>query len=136
MTRQRNLFISHSWTYTDAYQKFCNLLDKAPRFTYRNYSVPKDDPIHNAANAAALYEAIKAQMVFCEVIIIMAGKYATFRKWINNELRIAKHDFNKPVLAVKPWASTQVSTVVRNNADLLVNWNSSSIVTAIRSLAP
>ena len=136
MPRQRNLFISHSWTYTDAYQKFCNLLDKTPRFAYRNYSVPKDDPIHNARNTAALYQAIKAQMVFCEVIIIMAGKYATYSKWINNEIQIAKGDFNKPVLAVRPWAATQVSSVVRDNADMMVGWNSSTIVTAIRTLAP
>ena len=55
-----------SWTYGDAYDKLCNLLDAAPRFTYRNYSVPKDDPVHDAPNAAALYAAIKHQMIFCE----------------------------------------------------------------------
>ena len=44
-----NLFISHSWTYTDAYEKLVNLLDGDPYFCYKNYSVPKYDPIHNAA---------------------------------------------------------------------------------------
>ena len=92
--------------------------------------------MHNAANIAELYEAIKNQMIFCEVVVIMAGKYATFSKWIQREIRIAKVDFSKPVVAVKPWASTQVSSVVRDNADRLVSWSTSSIVGAIRELAP
>lgn len=134
--RTRNLFISHSWSYSDAYEKLCNLLDAAPRFSYRNYSVPKDDPVHNASNTAALYEAIKNQMVFCEVVLIMAGKYATYSKWIHREIRIAKTDFSKKIVAIKPWASEQASSVVVQNADCIVNWNTQSIVSAIRDQAP
>ncbi len=136
MVRTRNLFISHSWAYKDAYEKFCALLNSAPRFYYRNYSVPKDDPIHNAANQLALYAAIKQQIVFCEVVIIMAGVYSTYSKWIQKEIQIAKRDFNKPLLAVKPWGNTQVSSIVQANADRLVSWNTDSIVRAIRELAP
>ena len=44
------LFISHSWTYSDAYDRLIDLLNAAPNFAYMNYSVPKDDPIHNAPN--------------------------------------------------------------------------------------
>jgi hypothetical protein len=112
------------------------LLDAAPRFVYRNYSVPKNDPVHNAPNAQALYDAIKQRVQFCEVVIIMAGVYSTYSKWIQKEIQIAKKDFDKPILAVKPWANTQVSTVVQDNADLLVNWSTISIVSAIRELAP
>ena len=45
-----NLFISHSWTYSDAYENLTGLLDNANYFMYKNYSVPKNDPIHNANN--------------------------------------------------------------------------------------
>ena len=134
--RQRNLFISHSWEYGDAYEKLVALLDAAPNFIYRNYSVPKDDPVHNAPNVNALYQAIKNQMVFCEVVLIMAGKYATYSKWIQREIQIAKNDYNKPIVAIRPWANEQVSSVVSDAADRLVNWNTSSIVTAIREVAP
>ena len=134
--RQRNLFISHSWSYGDAYDKLCKLLDGAPRFSYRNYSVPKDDPVHDAPNADALREAIKNQMVFCEVVLIMAGKYATYSKWIEREIRLAKKHFDKPIVAIRPWASEQVSSVVADNANILVSWNTNSIVSAIRELRP
>jgi hypothetical protein len=134
--RPRNLFISHSWVYGDAYEKLVALLDAAPNFIYRNYSVPKDDPVHNAPNVNALYQAIKNQMVFCEVVLIMAGKYATYSKWIQREIQIAKKDYNKPIVAIRPWANEQVSSVVCDAADRLVSWNTSSIVTAIREVAP
>lgn len=135
--KMRSLFISHSWSYTDAYEKLIGLLNAAPNFYYKNYSVPKDDPVHNAPNAAALERAIKDQMVFCDVVVVMAGKYATYSKWIQHEIAIAKnYAVPKPVLAIRPWANTQVSSVVIQNADQLVSWSTSSIVSAIRALDP
>ena len=134
--KSRNLFISHSWAYGDAYNKLVSLLDAAANFKYRNYSVPKDDPVHDAPNTEALYKAIKNQMVFCDVVIIMAGKYATYSKWIQREIKIATTDYSKPIVAVRPWANEQVSSVVSNAADRLVGWNTASIVRAIRELDP
>lgn len=90
MARTRNLFISHSWAYKDAYEKFCNLLNNAPNFSYRNYSVPKDDPVHNAPNAQALYDAIKQRVSFCEVVVIMAGVYSSYSKWIKKRFKLQK----------------------------------------------
>lgn len=136
MSKNRNLFISHSWAYGDAYEKLVGLLNAAPRFIYSNYSVPRNDPVHNAPSKQALYDAIKAKVRFCDVVIIMAGVYSTYSEWINKEIRIAKTDFNKPILAVKPWASKRVSTAVATAADEIVAWNTNSIVSAIRRLDP
>jgi len=134
--KSRSLFISHSWSYGDAYKKLVALLDAAPNFQYRNYSVPKDDPVHNAPNVEVLYKAIKNQMVFCDIVLIMAGKYATYSKWIECEIQIAKQDFSKPIVGIRPWANEQVSSVVSDAADRLVSWSTSSIVSAIRELDP
>ena len=136
MAKNRNLFISHSWNYGDAYDRLVNMLNSAPRFQYSNYSVPKNDPVHNAPTKQALYDAIQAKVRFCDVVIIMAGVYSTYSEWIIKEIRIAKTNFSKPILAVKPWANKRVSTVVTDNADKIVGWNSSSIVSAIRELDP
>ncbi len=64
----------------------------------------------------------------------MAGKYATYSKWINKEIHIAKNDFNKPVVAVCPWGAKQISSVVQDAADEIAKWNTDSIVKAIRSV--
>lgn len=134
--KQYNIFISHSWAYGDAYDKLVKMLKADPRFNFKNYSVPKDDPIHNAPNSTALARAIQNQMRFCDVIIILAGVYSTYSSWINQEITIAQGFTNpKPILAIEPWASEKTSLVVKKNADKIVKWNTSSIVGGIRELA-
>lgn len=128
-----NLFISHSWAYSDAYEKLTELLSDANYFSYNNYSVPKNDPIHNAQNQAELYEAIKKQISPSQVVLILAGVYATYSKWIDKEIKIAKSEFSlpKPIIAIQPWGAERTSQKVKDNADRIVGWNTSSIVTAI-----
>ena len=128
-----NLFISHSWTYSDAYQKLISLLNNKNYFYYKNYSVPKDDPIHNANNSKELYEAIKGQVKYANVVIILAGVYSSYSKWIDKEIEIAKN-MKKPILAIEPWGAERTSSKVKDNADKIVKWNVDSIVSAIREL--
>jgi hypothetical protein len=137
MARVFNLFISHSWSYGDDYDRFVKLLRERPYFEYKDFSVPKDDPIHNAPNKSALYAAIKQQMSPCHVVIIMGGKYSTFSDSINMEIEIAQKEFStkKPILGVRPFGAEQVSSVVSSNCDRLVNWNTDSIVDAIRDIS-
>ncbi|PGD39606.1 TIR domain-containing protein [Bacillus wiedmannii] len=134
MSKKHNLFISHSWAYTDAYEKLIKLLEKDEDFSYKNYSVPKDDPIHNANNDKELYDAIKRQMSSSHVVIILAGVYSTYSKWINKEIEIAKVGFSKPkkIIAIEPWDSKKTSKVVKDNADIIVKWNSKSLIKAIK----
>lgn len=137
MTKIHNIFISHSWSYSDAYEKLHSMLTSRPNFMFRNYSVPKDNPIHNAPSSRALYEAIRQQMQSCHVVLIMAGKYATFSEWMIKEISIAKNEFSqpKPIVAIKPWAALQTSTIVTQNCDEIVGWNTESIISAIRKVS-
>ena len=136
MAKTYNLFISHSWAYGDAYEKLVKMLDEASYFSYRNHSVPKHSPIHNAPNQAALREAIRNQMNGCHAIIILAGVYSTYSKWINEEIALANRGFAnpKPIIAIQPWGAEKTSTIVKDNADKVVGWNTSSIVNAIREV--
>lgn len=128
------LFISHSWTYSDEYEKLTSLLEKHPLFKWSNYSVPKDDPIHNASNVSQLESAIEQQMKLVNCVLILAGVYSTYSKWIQREIAIAKR-LEKPIIAIEPFAPERTSVVVKNNADAIVKWNSNSIVAAIRDLS-
>lgn len=127
------LFISHSWAYGNAYEKLVGFFNEHPNFKWTDYSVPKDDPIHNAPTSTVLYEAIKRQVAPVNCVVILAGVYSTYSTWINNEIEIAKHVFSKPIVAIEPWASERTSKVVKDNADVIVKWQSSSIVQAIRN---
>lgn len=128
-----NLFVSHSWNYGSQYNKFTNLLRARPYFCFKNYSVPATNPITGARTDRQLYEAIERKVRSCSVVIIMAGVYSTYSKWINKEIEIAKR-LGKPILAVKPYGSTNVSTTVRASADEICNWSTESVISAIRRL--
>lgn len=135
MPKTYKLFISHSWAYGDAYEKLVAFFNEHPYFEWMDYSVPRDDPIHDAPNQNLLYDAIKRQIQPVHCVLILAGVYASYSKWINKEIQIVKHDFKKPVIAVQPWGSERTSQVVKDNADRIVRWQSSSIVSAIREEA-
>ena len=131
MARTYNLFISHSWKHEGHYHRLENLLKS---FDFNNYSVPKNNPVHDAGNDAQLQQAIKNQMSPCSAVIVLAGVYATYSKWINKGIDIAKGGFSnpKPVIAVGPWGNQRISQKVRDGADRLVGWNQQSIISAIK----
>ncbi len=136
MANTYNLFISHSWTYGDAYEKLISLIDNASYFSYRNHSVPKDDPIHNAPNQTALIQAIRTRMSGCHAILILAGVYSTYSKWINKEIWLGNKGFQNPktIVAIQPWGAKRTSQLVKDKSDIIVSWNTNSIVSGIRKV--
>lgn len=126
-----NLFISHSWAYSDAYERLMNLLRNHPTLIFRDYSVPKNDPIHSCPYNWQLRSAIENQIRPASCVLILAGVYSTYSKWINIEIEIARR-LGKRIIAIQPWGAEHTSTVVKNNADIIVNWNTDSIVNAIK----
>lgn len=126
-----NLFISHSWTYSDAYEKLISLLKNDPYFSFKDYSVPKNDPIHNARYDYQLKMAIRDQMKYASCVLFLAGVYSTYSKWINIEIEIAQ-ELGKKIIAIEPWGAERTSLVVKRNANYTVKWQTSSIIRAIR----
>lgn len=135
--RTYNLFISHSWTYGDEYERLVNLLRTRPYFVFRDSSVPKNDPLHTNGTDRQLYNAIKNKISPSSAVLILAGVYSTYSKWIDKEIQIAQEGFYapKPIIAIEPWGSERTSATVKDAADKVVKWNTKSIVTAIREVA-
>lgn len=127
----QNIFISHSWTYSDAYEMLLTLLNSVSGFTYRNYSVPKNDPIHNAPYDYQLRAAIRNQMQHASCVLVLAGVYSTYSRWIKIELELAA-EMGKKIIAIEPWGAERTSAIVKCYADEIVKWQGASIVKAIR----
>jgi len=130
-TRTYHLFISHSWSYSDQYKHLERLLQQEPHFDFKNYSVPKNDPVHTNGTDKELREAIERKIRPCSVVLILAGVYASYSKWIDKEIDIARNSY-KPIIAIEPRGSEKTSQVVKDNADKIVGWDTGSIVNAIR----
>lgn len=126
------VFISHSWNYSNQYDSIIDFLDRQG-VCYYNHSVPKDDPVHTNGTDKQLYEAIESKIKGCSCVIILAGVYASYSKWINKEIEIAQK-YGKPIIAVKYWGASRFSSVVMDAADKVVGWNSKSVADAIKEL--
>ena len=134
--KQYHLFISHSWTHSNHYNSLVNLLNQAPYFQYSNFSIPRNDPVHSRSDRE-LSAAIRNQMQSCGILLVLAGVYATYSRWIEKEMNVAESSFSipKPILAIEPFGNSRVSREVRARADQVVGWNTNSIVAAIKDLA-
>lgn len=126
------LFISHAWDYNQQYYSLVNLLEERPYFDFYNHSVPQHDPL-DARTVRELEDKLRSHMRNCQVVIVLAGVYATYRDWIQKEIKIAK-EYGKPIVGVRPWGQERISQVVQDNADRIVGWNADSVVDAIREV--
>jgi MTH538 TIR-like domain (DUF1863) len=128
------LFLSHAWRYSADYRRAVSLLNSAPRFRWRNYSVPRHDPKidpNSTAGRSALLSPLRRQVAPVHCVIVLSGMYAAHRYWIGRELDLAdEHD--KPIIAVLPWGSTRVPGVVSEIADEIVGRRTASIVAAVQ----
>ena len=131
-----HLFISHSWGRADQYNNLINSLNQAKDFCYHDRSIPKDDPVHVGSDRE-LSEAIRNKMESCGILLVLANVNASDSKWVEKELNFAKSSFTgpKPILAIKPWEDAMVSQIIKDKADLIVDWNPKDIISAIEELA-
>ena len=128
-----DLFICHAWRYDDDYTRLVKLLRAAPLFKWRNYSVPRHDPL-DAGNARRLRGALDRQIRPASAVLVISGMYVNYRDWIQYEMEVAER-CQKPVIGIHPWGAKRVPVAVRQAAATMVGWNTRSIVRAIRKYA-
>lgn len=126
-----DLFISHAWRYNDEYYRLVEMLQAAPNFKWRNYSVPEHDPL---AGGPQLERQLDGQIRPVNAMIILAGMYVNHREWIQKEVNLAQR-YGKPIIGIKPWGNTVVPLQVSTASKTVVSWNTDSIIDAIRRYA-
>lgn len=132
MARMYSIFISHSWDYVSDLMSLRRLLLARGYFNVQFLETPPHDPI-NSSNSSYVKSVIRDNISRSDVVIGMAGVYASYSDWMRWELDTAK-SLGKPILGVVPWGQVNVSRVVQERADLIVRWNTESIVEAVRRL--
>lgn len=125
--RTYRVFISHAWHRSEHYQTVVDWLDEAPHFRWDNLSVPEHDPV----NSERLEANLRDQMREADVFLILSGMYAAHSDWIDFELNWARI-MARPIVGLKPWGNQVVPEAIRRAAREIVNWNSGSVVDAIR----
>lgn len=134
-----SIFISHSWSYSDHYDTLAEwLFEKrwqanGTPLVFVDHSVPRENPIHYAADENSLTRQIFEKMREADVSVIPTGMYANFSYWIGKEIAGATA-MKIPILAVNPWGQMRTSSVVSNAAAETVGWNSNSVASGVWKL--
>ena len=131
--RNYHIMISHSWDYDAYYQKIKEWLDNANYFTWTDYSVPLSKQI-DVKSKKELQEKLRKRILLCSCVIILSGMYVAYSEWIDFEIDAAVA-LGKPIIGVKPWGQERIPSKVQNNSDVMVGWNSVSVVQAVRCYA-
>ena len=127
------LFISHAWHRHEGYDRLIKFLDDASLFIYSNYSVPQNK-VFEGMNNTQLKEQLRKQINPTEVVLILGGIYVSYSSWIQYEIDHAK-SLNKPIIGIRPWGAQRMPQAVTDAANIVVGWNTDSIISAIRKYA-
>ena len=133
-----NIFISHAWKYSDDYNTIVSWLDRAKangELNWKDYSVPEHDPKFDPKTQTgkrALKEELKKQIAPASVVLVIAGMYVAYSDWIDFEIDTAL-DMEKYIVGIRPRGSEKTPRKVEDNADVMVNWNSKSLIDAIKA---
>ena len=131
--RNYHILISHSWDYNSDYETIKGWLDNTNYFKWTNYSVPLTKPL-DVTSKNQLKEKLRSRISLCSCVIILSGMYVSYSEWIDYEINTAI-ELGKPIIGIKPRAQERIPEIVRNNANIIVGWNSNSVVDAVRNYA-
>lgn len=130
-----DLFISHAWFYSKGYDRVVGLLKDASNFSWRNYSVPEHDPVvdpNTDVGRRKLTSELDDQIRPVNCFLVIAGMYATYKYWIQKEVEIAQ-SYGKPIIGLIPWGQAKTPVYIQEASEEMVGWNTSSILSAIRT---
>jgi hypothetical protein len=129
--KTRMLFISHAWQYDQAYLTLVKWFNSEPNFSWKNCSIPSTDALPDKTTTG-LMQGITRQINPAQGILIIAGMYAAYSGWIDYEISEAKR-LGKTIIGIRPWGQERLPVKVQETANVLVNWNSASVVGAVRT---
>jgi len=126
------VFISHAWKCDDDYNRFVGMLDSDPQLTWQNYSVPEEVTLN--VKTGRLEDQLLDQIKPAEIVVILSYMQLDYRYWIQKEIDIAQ-EMNKPIIGIAPWKKEKVLNMIQNAASEIIEWDTQSIVDAIKKHA-
>jgi hypothetical protein len=133
MAKKYRIFISHSWQNSEALEGLRRLLNDRGYFNVEFEEVSKDEPI-NSTNAYYIKRRLAEKIGNSDIVIGLAGMYASYSDWMEWELDKAI-ELDIPIIGVIPRGQERISTTVSSRSVVDVRWNTESIVEAIRTYA-
>ena len=97
-----------------------------------DYSIPVKKALPPMGKTM-LRASITEKIHHASVVIILAGMYAAYSDWIDYEIDEAIL-LGKPILGIYPRGQEHAPKKITANANLMVRWNSNSVVKGFKQL--
>ncbi|MBB4804180.1 hypothetical protein HNP37_004266 [Flavobacterium nitrogenifigens] len=133
MAKNYNIFISHSWAHSNDLEDLRELLNNRGYFNVEFTEASKDVPI-NSSHAPYIKSRLKNKIQSSDIVLALAGIYASHSEWMPWELDTAK-SFGIQIIGIIPRGQERISQEVFSRSIVDVRWNTESIVEAIRNHA-
>ncbi|CAH0996175.1 hypothetical protein EMA8858_02305 [Emticicia aquatica] len=133
MANNYNVFISHSWSYVEDLKKLRTALNERGYFNVEFMEHSPNEPI-NSENSTYVKQRLKRAILNSNIVLGIAGMYASHSEWIEWELETAKLNAI-PIVGVIPKGQIRVSQVVSSRSIVDVDFITERIVEAIRKYA-
>jgi len=130
MAKDYKIFISHSWSHSKDLEDLQRLLNSRGYFNVEYMEASRKVPI-NSENALYVKSVLKNRILSSDVVLGLAGIYASHSEWMVWELETAKKN-SIPIIGVIPRGQERVSSEVYTRSVYDVRWNTESMVDAIR----
>ncbi|MDR2234688.1 MAG: TIR domain-containing protein [Chryseobacterium sp.] len=131
MAKEYRIFISHSWAYHTDLEALRNLLNSRGYFNVEFTESSKDVPI-NSTNSVYIKSQLKSKILSSDIVLAMAGIYASHSEWMIWELETAR-DYSIPIIGIIPRGQERISQEVYSRSKIDIRWNTEAIVDAIRT---
>lgn len=133
MVKTYNIFVSHSWDHSNDLIRLHNLLSNRGYFYYDPQEVTRNNPI-NSLNATYIKQCLRERIRNSNILLALAGIYASHSDWMRWEIETAK-ELGIPIVGIIPRGQERISQVVYANSIADIRWNTESIIQAIRNYA-
>lgn len=130
MAKPFKIFISHAWDYSNDLEALQRLLNERGYFNVEFLEASKKVPI-NSENAAYVKTVLKARITDSNIVLALAGVYASYSDWMIWEMDTALKN-SIPIVGVVPRGQINISRQVTSRSKEDVRWWTESIVAAIR----
>lgn len=133
MANTYSIFISHSWQNCETLLSLRRLLNERGYFNVEFEEASREYPI-DSTNAGYIKRVLGSKIANSNVVLGLAGMYASYSDWMEWELDKAI-SLGIPIIGIIPRGQERISTTVSSRSVINVGWNTESIVAAIRSYA-
>ncbi|WP_435163003.1 TIR domain-containing protein [Paenibacillus glycanilyticus] len=130
------LYLSCSWYYDNTYKELLALLDLIKEFRYEIRTLPVDITRSSRNKGRRRYQRIKNVMDNSDALLVLGGVYPLYQDLLGKEIMACKNNQSKPLIVIKREAERQISPVVSQYADRIVEWRAEDIIKTIRELIP